>query len=73
MHVYQKLLAKVEELPIELLAEIVRLSEPFDWQGAYPFQQVLRKKSRQPVQAQAWRRRFLRDHYLKNWWNTLHP
>ncbi len=51
MHVYQKLLAKVEELPIELLAEIVRLSEPFDWQGAYPFQQVLRKKSRQPIQA----------------------
>ena len=51
MHVYQKLLAKIEEIPIELLAEIVRLSEPFDWQGAYPFQQALRKKSRQPVQA----------------------
>ncbi len=51
MHVYQKLLAKIEEIPIELLAEIVRLSEPFDWQGAYPFQQALRKKSRQPIQA----------------------
>ncbi len=51
MHVYQKMVQKIDELPIELLAEIVRLSEPFDWQGAYPFQQALRKKSRQPVQA----------------------
>jgi DNA polymerase-3 subunit epsilon/ATP-dependent DNA helicase DinG len=51
MRVYQKMVEKIDELPIELLAEIVRLSEPFDWQGAYPFQQALRKKSRQPVQA----------------------
>lgn len=51
MHVYQKLLKRIDDLPIDLLAEIVRLSEPFDWQGAFPFQQALRRKSRQPIQA----------------------
>ena len=50
MHVFKQMLQRVEELPIELLAEIVRISEPHDWQGAYPFQQMLRKKSRMPVQ-----------------------
>lgn len=44
---YQKLL----ELPIEILAETVRLSENIDWDGAYMFQQALREKGRLPVEA----------------------
>ncbi|MDO8969083.1 MAG: 3'-5' exonuclease, partial [Saprospiraceae bacterium] len=44
---YQKLL----ELPIEILAETVRLSESIDWDGAYMFQQALREKGRLPVEA----------------------
>ncbi|MAT41122.1 MAG: DNA polymerase III subunit epsilon [Anaerolineaceae bacterium] len=34
------------ELPIELLAELVRLSEPLEWDGYWLFQQVLRAKAR---------------------------
>lgn len=49
-NVFRKLIGNIDELPIELLAEIVRLAEPYEWQGAYPFQQALRMKSRQPVQ-----------------------
>jgi len=42
---------KVLELPIELLAEIVRLSEPIDWDGSLMFSQALREKGRMPVEA----------------------
>ena len=44
---YQKLL----ELPIEILAETVRLSENIDWDGSLMFQQALREKGRMPVEA----------------------
>jgi DNA polymerase-3 subunit epsilon/ATP-dependent DNA helicase DinG len=44
---YQKML----ELPIEILAETVRLSENVDWDGALIFQQALREKGRMPVEA----------------------
>jgi len=49
--VFQKMLARVDELPLSLLAEITRLSEPFDWQGKRPFASALRLKSRQTVTA----------------------
>jgi DNA polymerase-3 subunit epsilon/ATP-dependent DNA helicase DinG len=42
---------KVLELPIELLAEIVRLSESIDWDGSLMFAQALREKGRMPVEA----------------------
>lgn len=45
--VYQILLSKIEELPIDLLAEIVRYSEEVNWEGAWPFQQGLRLRSRE--------------------------
>ena len=44
---YDKLL----ELPIELLAEIVRLSEPIEWDGSLMFAQALRDKGRMPMEA----------------------
>ncbi|MGC1376776.1 MAG: helicase C-terminal domain-containing protein [Anaerolineales bacterium] len=45
--VYESLLAMAAELPIDLLAEIVRLGEPLDWDGNFPFQQALRRKARE--------------------------
>lgn len=45
--VYQNLLNKIHELPLVLLAEIVRLCEGVDWDGAWVFQQVLRSRSRE--------------------------
>jgi DNA polymerase-3 subunit epsilon/ATP-dependent DNA helicase DinG len=42
---------KVLDLPIELLAEIVRLSEPLEWDGSLMFNQALREKGRMPVEA----------------------
>lgn len=46
-HVLQKAL---EELPLELLAEIVRHSEQVEWDGAWSFQQALRARLRQGAQ-----------------------
>ena len=47
MELYDRALA----LPLELTAEIVRHSEPLAWDGAWLFQQILRARVRQPVQA----------------------
>ena len=44
---YQKLL----DLPIEILAETVRLGENIEWDGALMFQQALREKGRMPMEA----------------------
>lgn len=52
---YQKLL----ELPIELLAEIVRMSEGIEWDGSVMYQQALREKGRMPVEA----RKVVQDDY----------
>ncbi len=49
--VYIELLEKAQQLPIELLAEIVRMGEPLDWQANWPFQQVLRQRAKEPVKA----------------------
>ncbi len=49
--VYDKLIHKAAELPIELLAELVRQSDRTDWIGAFALQQVLRARSREPIQA----------------------
>lgn len=39
------------ELPLDLIAEIVRLGEQFDWDANWVFQQVLRARSREGVSA----------------------
>ncbi len=50
MEVYQRLIAKIDELPIDLIAEIVRLSEALDWGGRLPFQWGLQKMVRAGIQ-----------------------
>ena len=49
--VYLKLVDKAFELPRSLIEEFVRMSEPFDWQAAWVFQQVLKHQAYQPVRA----------------------
>jgi DNA polymerase-3 subunit epsilon/ATP-dependent DNA helicase DinG len=48
---YLRMAEKARELPMDLLAEIVRLSDPYDWIGGSVFQQALRERSRQPIPA----------------------
>ncbi len=49
--VFIRLLDIALELPLDLLAEIVRNGEPLDWDGNYAFQNALRQRSREQVQA----------------------
>ncbi|MBV6395544.1 MAG: DNA polymerase III PolC-type [Anaerolineales bacterium] len=49
--VYERLLELARELPLEVVQEIVHHGEPIDWDAGYFFEQVLRAKSKQGVQA----------------------
>jgi DNA polymerase-3 subunit epsilon/ATP-dependent DNA helicase DinG len=49
--VYATLYDRAVALPIDLLAEFVRLSESFDWGASWILGQILRDRVRQPVQA----------------------
>jgi len=46
-----ELLQKAHELPLEFLAEIVRMGEPLEWQANWALQQVLRQRAKEPVKA----------------------
>jgi ATP-dependent DNA helicase DinG len=48
---FQKLYEMAQELPIDLLAEIVRHAEPIEWDGGWAFQQALRARTRESVKA----------------------
>jgi ATP-dependent DNA helicase DinG len=45
--VYVRLYEMALELPLDLLAEIVRNGEPLDWDGNYAFQNALRQRARE--------------------------
>jgi DNA polymerase-3 subunit epsilon/ATP-dependent DNA helicase DinG len=49
--VFLKLIEKARALPMDLLAELVRMGEPLDWQANWVLQQVLRQRAKEPVQA----------------------
>lgn len=49
-NIYLRLVEIAEVLPLELISEIVRLSEPLDWDGALFFQEILRGKIKQGIQ-----------------------
>ena len=51
MAAFNRLLEMARELPLDLVDEIVRLSEPLTWDGAWLFQEVLRNQSRQGIQS----------------------
>ncbi len=47
--VYLRLMDIAAELPLDLLAEIVRAGEPLDWDANYAFQQAMRQRAREQV------------------------
>ena len=47
INLYEKAL----ELPVELIAEFVRLSEPFDWGASWLFSRILRDRWQQPLKS----------------------
>jgi DNA polymerase-3 subunit epsilon/ATP-dependent DNA helicase DinG len=49
--VYQALLEKARTLPLDLIAEIVRLCDGLGWRAEIPFRQVLQEQIKQPVKA----------------------
>jgi len=54
--VFTRLLERARELPIDLVAEFVRLSEPLDWDARWVFQQVLASRVKKGEQAKASKR-----------------
>ncbi len=49
--VYVRLFEMAKELPLDTLAEIVRLGEPIEWDAGWVFQQVMRARTKEGVQA----------------------
>ncbi|MDH5508450.1 MAG: exonuclease domain-containing protein, partial [Anaerolineae bacterium] len=49
--IYTRLFDKAVELPIDLLAEIVRLGAPLDWGAGWAFQEALKQKGQQGITA----------------------
>jgi ATP-dependent DNA helicase DinG len=49
--VFHRLYEKSTQLPIDLLAEFTRLSEPFEWGANWVFSNLLRARIRQPLNA----------------------
>src|SRR6266536_1022375 len=51
MAAFNRLFEIARELPVEIVAEIVRLSEPLEWDAGWLFQEVLRSHAREGIQA----------------------
>ena len=50
MQVYQQLIKKIGDLPVDLVAEILRLSKGLGWQGELPFRWTMRALADQGIQ-----------------------
>jgi DNA polymerase-3 subunit epsilon/ATP-dependent DNA helicase DinG len=48
---FRRLYARAHELPVDLLAEIVRHSEPIQWDGAWAFNEAFRSRAHTSIQA----------------------
>jgi ATP-dependent DNA helicase DinG len=51
MAAFNRLFEIARELPLEVVTEIVRLSEPLEWDAGWLFQEVLRSRAREGIQA----------------------
>jgi DNA polymerase-3 subunit epsilon/ATP-dependent DNA helicase DinG len=51
MAAFNRLLELARELPLELVAEIVRLSEPLEWDAGWFFQEVIRARAKEGIQS----------------------
>lgn len=50
--IYKYLYKKALSLPLDLIAEFVRLSETFDWGAAWFFREILQSRAKQPISIQ---------------------
>lgn len=57
MAAFNRLYEMACELPLELVADIVRLSEPLSWDACYVFQEVLRTRAAEGVKAKKGKRK----------------
>ena len=51
--IFLRLYEEAMQIPISLLAEIIRLSEPIDWAGHWPLRLALRKRSNEIVSSKS--------------------
>jgi ATP-dependent DNA helicase DinG len=51
MAAFNRLFEIARELPLEVVAEIVRLSEPLEWDAAWLFQEVMRARAKEGIQS----------------------
>ena len=51
MAAFNRLFEIARELPLEVVAEIVRLSEPLEWDAAWLFEEVLHSRAKEGIQA----------------------
>jgi DNA polymerase III epsilon subunit family exonuclease len=51
MAAFDKLFEMARELPLETVAEIVRLCEPIEWDAGWMFQEVLKARAKEGIQA----------------------
>jgi DNA polymerase-3 subunit epsilon/ATP-dependent DNA helicase DinG len=51
MAAFNKLFELARELPLDLISEIVRLSEPLEWDANWVFHEALRAKAKEGIQA----------------------
>jgi len=51
MAAFNRLFEIARELPLEVVAEIVRLSEPLEWDAAWLFQEVIRARAKDGLQS----------------------
>ncbi len=63
--VFVELIDKAHQLPLDLLAELVRLGEPLDWQANWALQQVLRQRASNPSRRKRRPGEHM-AHYLRN-------
>ena len=49
--VFNRLYEMAHALPLDLIAEIVRLGEPLDWDANYVFHEILRARTKEGIQA----------------------
>ncbi|HEX5808708.1 MAG TPA: exonuclease domain-containing protein, partial [Anaerolineales bacterium] len=57
MAVFNRLFEIARELPLDVVAEIVRLSEPIEWDASWLFQEVLRSRAKEGIQAKKVRKK----------------
>ena len=57
MAAFNKLFELARELPLDLVAEIVRLSEPIEWDANWVFQEALRSRAKEGIQAKKTKKR----------------